>query len=180
MYSFFFTMSKKSTLIVLGSGGHTTEMLRLVDSLDQEIYQPRTYVMATTDNTSMDKLSDGEKLLSCTLRIPRAREVHQSWITSFFYTCIAFFSCIPLVWKIKPRLLLLNGPGTCVPICFIVWLFNLFYFFETKMVYVESICRVESLSMSAKICSYFCDEFLVQWQELADKYPSAKYIGKLT
>ena len=35
-----------STVIVLGSGGHTTEMLHLLSALPLARYTPRTYVIA--------------------------------------------------------------------------------------------------------------------------------------
>lgn len=50
---------------------------------------------------------------------------------------------------------------------------------DTKIVYVESICRVETLSMSAKLLYNFADSLLVQWPELTLKYPKCQYIGRL-
>lgn len=45
-----------SLLSVLGSGGHTTEMLALVESLDHDKYR-RTFVHANTDSMSAKKLA---------------------------------------------------------------------------------------------------------------------------
>lgn len=42
-------------LTVIGSGGHTTEMLKLMDSLGSR-YSPRTYVIATTDRFGRKKV----------------------------------------------------------------------------------------------------------------------------
>jgi beta-1,4-N-acetylglucosaminyltransferase len=47
------------------------------------------------------------------------------------------------------------------------------------VVYVESICRVESLSLSGKLLLPFTDHFLVQWPNLVSKYPKARFIGRL-
>ena len=47
---------KLSTMIVLGSGGHTTEILRLASALNKDVYQPRAFVIAETDTTSEEKL----------------------------------------------------------------------------------------------------------------------------
>lgn len=49
------------TLVVLGSGGHTVEMLKMVAALDPKKYNPRIYVMADTDKISNKKLSEVEK-----------------------------------------------------------------------------------------------------------------------
>ena len=45
---------------VLGSGGHTAEMVRLVRALDPAVYSPRTYVLAAGDTLSEAKLVEAE------------------------------------------------------------------------------------------------------------------------
>ena len=50
------TVKLVSTMIVLGSGGHTTEILRLASILHKDVYRPRTYVIADTDARSEEKL----------------------------------------------------------------------------------------------------------------------------
>ena len=49
-------VKKVTTMIVLGSGGHTTEILRLASALNKDVYQPRTFVIAETDSSSEEKL----------------------------------------------------------------------------------------------------------------------------
>ncbi|KAF7847375.1 hypothetical protein BT93_L3024 [Corymbia citriodora subsp. variegata] len=44
-----------STLIVLGSGGHTAEMLNLLSVLQKDRFAPRFYIAAATDNMSLQK-----------------------------------------------------------------------------------------------------------------------------
>ncbi|KAG5565180.1 hypothetical protein RHGRI_001170 [Rhododendron griersonianum] len=44
-----------STLIVLGSGGHTAEMLNLLSVLHTDSFTPRLYIAAATDNMSLQK-----------------------------------------------------------------------------------------------------------------------------
>jgi hypothetical protein len=47
--------SSAKLLIVLGSGGHTAEMLRLLKSLNFEKYTRRTYIISTGDTLSQSK-----------------------------------------------------------------------------------------------------------------------------
>ena len=67
------------TLVVLGSGGHTAEMLRLITDFDFDRYAPLTLVTASTDTTSRPKAE--RELPRDTLatarwaEIPRAREL---------------------------------------------------------------------------------------------------------
>uniref|UniRef100_A0A803QEU4 UDP-N-acetylglucosamine transferase subunit ALG14 n=1 Tax=Cannabis sativa TaxID=3483 RepID=A0A803QEU4_CANSA len=52
-----------STLIVLGSGGHTAEMLNLLAVLQKERFYPRYYIAAATDNMSLQKARSFESSL---------------------------------------------------------------------------------------------------------------------
>ena len=89
---------KVSLLAVLGSGGHTAEMLKLVGAMNNEKYSPRTFVYAKTDTISPEKLKGLKNNKDFkTFEIPRAREVGQKWITSFFYTIYAFLCCLSLI-----------------------------------------------------------------------------------
>lgn len=47
------------------------------------------------------------------------------------------------------------------------------------IVFVESICRANTLSLSGLLLYHVVDEFIVQWPQLALKYPLARYIGRL-
>ncbi|RZC69301.1 hypothetical protein C5167_032449 [Papaver somniferum] len=44
-----------NTLIVLGSGGHTAEMINLIRVLQRDRFTPRVYEAASTDNMSLQK-----------------------------------------------------------------------------------------------------------------------------
>eukprot|EP00956_Cyclotella_meneghiniana_P039986 scaffold184382_cov85-Cyclotella_meneghiniana.AAC.5 len=43
-------------MVVLGSGGHTTEMIHLLEQLDTDTYSPFVYIVANSDNTSIARL----------------------------------------------------------------------------------------------------------------------------
>ena len=169
-------------MAVLGSGGHTKEMLVLINSLGSK-FTPRSYVIADNDRLSIEKVKDMQ--LSATdvnyriYSLPRSRVVHQSFISSIFTSLRAFLSALPIVARAKPDVLIVNGPGTCIPILFSAFIMNLCYISDTKIVYVESICRVSSLSLSGKLAYYFADSFIVQWPELAQLFPMAFYKGRL-
>ncbi|KAL5980490.1 hypothetical protein ACLOJK_028398 [Asimina triloba] len=53
-----------TTLIVLGSGGHTAEMLNLLVALDKDKFMPRSYIAAMTDNMSLQKARSMEESLA--------------------------------------------------------------------------------------------------------------------
>eukprot|EP00959_Pyramimonas_sp_CCMP1952_P091105 1907168-Pyramimonas_sp.AAC.1 len=51
----------RRTMIVLGSGGHTAEMMRLINVMNTQMYGPRCYVIAETDELGASKAIELEK-----------------------------------------------------------------------------------------------------------------------
>ncbi|RLN07866.1 hypothetical protein C2845_PM11G10190 [Panicum miliaceum] len=158
-------------LIVLGSGGHTTEMMNTVTELQKDRFMPRYYVAALTDNMSLQKaqvyeqslIQCGEKTIKNAhfMQIYRSREVGQSYITSIATTLLATLHAMWLVIRIRPQVVL--GLG---------W---------SSIFYIESIARVKKLSLSGLLLYKLriADQFFVQWPQLQQKYPRAYYAGRL-
>lgn len=44
------------TAVVLGSGGHTSEMMRIMEGINLKHYTPRLYVVASGDKMSLEKV----------------------------------------------------------------------------------------------------------------------------
>nr|CCA17811.1 AlNc14C40G3455 [Albugo laibachii Nc14] len=169
-----------STMIVLGSGGHTTEMLQLIKKVNTKIYTPIAFVVASSDSTSIEKTNIDRHLLSNDnfIIIPRSREVGQSWLTSTWTTLYSLLICFHIIWIHRPELLLCNGPGTSVPVCVAVKLYHFFGILPNpKILFCESFARVTTLSLTGKLLYLFADEFVVHWPQLLAKYPTARYLG---
>lgn len=167
-------LKQAKTLIVLGSGGHTTEILRIVQKLNLEKYSPRVYVKADSDTISSKKVKEFEKSKNNykIIEISRSREVGQSYLTSVLTTVWTIFQSFPIIWREKPDLLLCNGPGTCVPLCLVAFFFKSIFMLNTKILFIESFCRVKSLSLTGKILYYLANHIIVQWPYLNGKtYP---------
>ena len=94
-------------------------------------------------------------------------------------TLYSMWLSFPLTYRVKPDLVLCNGPGTCVPICISALLLGILGIKKVIIVYVESICRVEHLSLSGKILFHLSDYFIVQWPTLKEKYPKSVYLGRI-
>eukprot|EP01025_Chloroclados_australasicus_P038899 TRINITY_DN4015_c0_g1_i1.p1 TRINITY_DN4015_c0_g1~~TRINITY_DN4015_c0_g1_i1.p1 ORF type:complete len:278 (-),score=1.52 TRINITY_DN4015_c0_g1_i1:122-955(-) len=180
---------KAKTMVVLGSGGHTAEMLNLISKMNLQKYDPRIYVVADTDSHSeqkaikleMDNKLNVDKTTPKIVRIPRSREVGQSYFTSVLTTINSFFYAFHCVFVNKPQVLFVNGPGTCIPIVVSVILLRSFGFMVCKIIYIESIARVEKLSLSGKIMYYlgWADGFEVMWEKLKTKFPRSNFGGRL-
>lgn len=172
------------TMVILGSGGHTTEMLALTKELDKARYTPRIYVLAVTDTTSEPKVLAQEQDRDDyqIIRIGRSRHVGQSYTSSVFTTFRSILECFPLVYGQLPDLILCNGPGTCVPICLVAFMLKVFFINTAcKIVFIESYCRVKTISLSGKILLRFVDSFVVQWPHLLQTVdtPKVHYYGRL-
>lgn len=170
-------LQEKSILIVFGSGGHTSEMLMMLkpdrtknQSTIFERYGKVYFVVGHSDTWSLRKVKDSlqenmgvkledeisKKRLEI-IKVYRAREVKQSYITSVFTTLYAIMHSVIILTKIQIfnglDLVVTNGPGTALPICYIhfiltrVLLFNI----KAKVLFIESFCRVQDLSLTAKL-----------------------------
>jgi beta-1,4-N-acetylglucosaminyltransferase len=130
-------------LIVLGSGGHTTEMLLILRNLDPSRYRLRTWIVSSGDSFSAEKAIEFERELSSRVNaddvgvfkiveVPRARRVHQSLATTPWSALRCLWVCLGVLagwvniagdsgmadWgKLGvwyPDIILTNGPGTGV------------------------------------------------------------------
>ena len=193
-------------LIVLGSGGHTAEMFLLIANLDPKTYTHRSYVVGSGDDFSSGKATEFEREIARGIpreeaqsdlaedecgysihTVPRARQIHQSLLTSPFSTLKCLYACLLLLVRHprgKPDLILTNGPATSLIVILastILRYFALLSSFSqpgfrnvhfasrgTRIVYVESWARVRRPSLSGRIIVWcgLCNRVLVQWKAL--------------
>ncbi|EAW11183.1 glycosyltransferase family protein [Aspergillus clavatus NRRL 1] len=153
-------------LAVLGSGGHTAEMFSMLRrmNLDPSVYTHRTYVVSSGDNFSAEKAVEfetswlkenqgasmsvnghGAAESYSIVTVPRARRVHQSYLTAPFSTVQCFWSCllvlcgrhadqklVPLRSATPyPDVILTNGPATAVCMVLAAKFLRLCHYLET-------------------------------------------------
>jgi len=161
-------------------------MLLMTKHLTRSVYRPIHYCKASTDSTSLDRLRTAMQQESASASfqnddddffihdIPRSREVGQSYASSIATTLYAFGFAMVLVARLRPKLLLCNGPGTCIPLCAAVLLFRVLGVLPNcPIVFCESYCRVQTLSLTGKLLyNNLADLFVVHWKELKVKYPN--------
>ena len=168
-------------LIVLGSGGHTAEMLSMLSTphFSPRTYTHRSYVISEGDAFSAGKaiefedglmarpeqpLKDGkgDEVGYSIHTVPRARRIHQSLFTSPLTSthCLvastAFLRNHP---RGKPDLILTNGPATALIIVIANLAIEYFSFLSdwdrgtrrTRSIYVESWARVRRPSLTCWI-----------------------------
>lgn len=187
----------KMLMAVIGSGGHTAEMLTLVKTLTEStdttklnigetMIKEIVFVASNGDQLSLQKLHEQYPQLDDPqkeqhpfnyrlLTITRSRSVHQSYFSSVFTTLVSLFECFNMVLSLRPQMLLCNGPGVCIPLVFAARLLSP----NSLVIFVESFCRTQTLSLSGKIIYHLrlADHFLVQWPKLVEHYDRANYLG---
>uniref|UniRef100_A0A183CPR6 UDP-N-acetylglucosamine transferase subunit ALG14 n=1 Tax=Globodera pallida TaxID=36090 RepID=A0A183CPR6_GLOPA len=173
----------RKLMAVLGSGGHTTEMFKML-AVQDDLFPERTYVIAQSDKLSGLKVEEFEREHGnrfSVKTIPRAREVGQSYLSSVGSTLSAFFHSFLLVNKERADVVISNGPAIGLGICFFARFFDLTRIHRCRVVFIESICRVQKLSLTGWIVYHFriAHAFLVQWKDLQKKYPKTEYVGRL-
>lgn len=110
-------------VIVLGSGGHTAEMMSLMRNVDPRKYKHRTYIVSSGDGFSTSKAFDIEKRIQTNhgespskvtnagefnavtgiwdvKLVPRARKIHQPLYTTPFSALWCLLSCFQTLYEI--------------------------------------------------------------------------------
>lgn len=159
--------SKKTLMIVLGSGGHTAQMVRLVDLLGKKYdYE---YVIAKEDRISERKI----KIPGKVFRVKRTREIGESIFSASFKQIKGLFEAFPIIKRSKAEAIIACGPHIAIPICIAGKILR------KKIIYLEDWSRIYDKSNSGKAIYPFSDMFFVQWPEMKKQYPKAIYAGRL-
>jgi len=161
------TVRKMRILVVLGEGGHTKELLALIDLIEED-YQ-YGYLIIRDDGISKDKIQKSGPVF----RIIRPRYKKLHLIKDVFNTLRCFWESFHVLRRFRPNVVLSSGPAVAVPVSVLSRLSRI------KVIFVETGSRVSSLSLTGKIMYRFAHLFFVQWPDLKKRYPKAIYAGRL-
>lgn len=152
----------KKVLFVASSGGHLTEILKL-----DKLFKDYEYLLVT-EKTELTKTLTKKYNIEFLTYGPNKN--------IFKYLGIVFsniLKCIKIVHKFKPDTVVSTGAQIGGIMCMIAKLRG------AKVVYIESLAKIDSLSVTARNVYPFADHFYVQWEGLTKKYKKAKYLGRL-
>lgn len=154
-------------LIILGEGGHTTEMLNLVDLLgDRYEYH---YVLTKQDNLSADHI----RRPGPTYRVTRPRGKDTGVLPSIFRTICAALEALPVLLRVRPDAIVTVGPAIGVPVSILGKLLG------ARIIFIETGSHITFSSMTGRILYRWADLYFVQWPQLAEKLDRAIYAGRL-
>lgn len=85
----------KGIYAVLGSGGHTNELMRMIGGLPEDL-QPTHYIVGEDDSLSVEKLAhaNGHGGKYRLVRLPRPRAVGQSYLSSIATSVRTLYECV--------------------------------------------------------------------------------------
>lgn len=75
--------------------------------------------------------------------------------------------------KLKPDVVISNGAGVAFPFFVVARLFRI------PTVYIEVYDRIDSKTLTGRMCKPFTSEFLVQWESQANLYEGSTLVGAL-
>lgn len=176
--------NEKNIMIILGSGGHTGELLIMLSKLNFTKFKKVFIISSHNDKNSENKFKETFNIKNYSktqfffFKIHRARNVNQSFFTSIFTTIFSMIQSFFIIIKTQPNICVTNGPGVAIPIVYCGFILKkMMILIEFKILFIESFCRTKSISLSGKLIKPICDKFIVLWENL--KGNNKEFIGKI-
>jgi len=145
-------------LLVCSTGGHLLQLVALHES-----WQRFTHAWVTFDK------SDARSLLADE-RVFYAHGPTNRSVKNMLRNLVVAWR---VVGEVRPRVLVTTGAGVAVPFAWIARLRG------AKVVYVESLARIEGPSLTYRLISPIASRRYVQWPELAAALPRSRFAGNV-
>jgi UDP-N-acetylglucosamine:LPS N-acetylglucosamine transferase len=135
--------------LACSAGGHLSEMMQL-----ESFYRNHEHFFVSDYRSNAIALSEGNKVyfVKCPRRNP-------------FYALINFFQSLRIFMQEKPDVVISTGADTAIAFCLLAKLFG------KKMIFIESLARISSPSLSGKLIYPLADLFFIQWPENKKFFP---------
>ncbi len=135
-------------------GGHLDQLLSVASSLLDQ----RLRFVVNDEYASRD--------------IMKGRTTRISFAERDWRQLVNIYEVFRILSRHRPKIIISTGSSPAV------WFFYIGKLFGAKLIFIESIARVESLSLTGRLVKPVADHFFVQWPELARK-ESVCYAGVL-
>jgi beta-1,4-N-acetylglucosaminyltransferase len=142
--------------IVSSCGGHLTEVRCL-----RAVYEAYDHFYVLNDKAALPDDMEGKTFFI----------VHseRDW-----RLLVNLWEAFRILWRERPQVILSTGAGPVVPFAIVGRLL-----FRTNVIFMETITRIDSPSMTGRIMYWLAQSFFYQWPSLRNFYPKGKYGGPL-
>jgi beta-1,4-N-acetylglucosaminyltransferase len=147
---------ERPLLLVCSSGGHLLQLVGIADA-----FASYSRVWVTFDKPDARALLQGERVLHA--HGPTNRNIPNLLRNLRLAARV--------VRRERPCAIVSTGAGVAVPFAYIGRLLGI------PVVYIESVTRITSLSLSGRMIRPVASDLFVQWPELAESVPGARYAG---
>ncbi|GAB1404971.1 MAG: glycosyltransferase [Lentimicrobiaceae bacterium] len=139
-------MSKLKVLAIASSGGHWTQLMRLIPAFKEH------HIIYVTTNNGYRKQVNGSEFypVSDATRWQKLKLIKMG------------FEVGKIVLNKKPDVVVSTGAAPGLMAIIWAWLMG------KQSVWIDSIANVDRISMSGRIAKKFCTFHLTQWEHLAD------------
>ncbi len=145
-------------LLVASSGGHLLELLELADE-----YPRISRHWVTFDKPDARALLTGERVTFA--YSPTNRHIGNLIRNAFL--------ALRVLLHTRPRAVITTGAGVAVPFLYAARAMG------RRAIYVESLARIDQLSLTGRLVYPVVSHFFVQWPELARRYRRGRYVGSI-
>ena len=142
--------------IVSSCGGHLTEVRSLANAYEKFDY---FYVVN-------HKIHLSDDMMGKTIFITHSE---RDW--KFF---LNLWEAFKILRRENPDVILSTGAGPAVPFAIVARIF-----FNIKIIYVETVTKITTPSLTGRIMYYLAHDFFYQWKRLEKFFPKGKYGGNL-
>lgn len=158
MFSFLNRGAILKICFAASTGGHFEQLMML--NLLMKKYD--SFILTEKTNYTIDTKG---------IRKYEVTQINRKELLFLIKFIMIFFKSLLVFLKEKPDVIISTGALSTIPILLIAKVF------KKKIIFIESFSKVSSPTLTGKIVYRYADLFLIQWEELREYYPNAKYGG---
>ena len=159
----------RRVLVILGQGGHTAEILRLVDMLAaREAPFTYQYLITREDNVSAQRI----RIPGAIYWVNRTRYKSYAMWQEIMRSLLALVQSFFVILRARPHAVVTSGPAVAVPVALWARLFG------ARVIFIECGARVPRLSLTGRLLKRLAHLCFVQLPELLEDYPQAISAGR--
>jgi beta-1,4-N-acetylglucosaminyltransferase len=145
-------------LLVCSSGGHLLQLCAL-----REAWEGLDRAWVSFDKSDTRSLLAGERVI----------HAHGPTNRNLANLARNLLLARRVVRQLRPRAVLTTGAGVAVPFAWMARLHG------ARVIYVESLTRIEGPSLSLRLIAPVASRLYVQWPELAERVRRARFAGRV-